>query len=129
MATALGLASNRLNRRELLRLGMMGTAVGLTGSIVLSDTEVAGAAGSGDKGPCGLIEPGAGAWKTWVISSGSAIRVPPPPSQAATAAEIRQLVALAAARDPNALDSIRFWDAGSPTYRWVEYAVPYIIGP
>src|ERR1700716_3018717 len=108
MATALRVASNRLNRRDVLRLGVLGTAVGFTGSLVLSDTEVAGAADSQDKGRCGLIEPGAGAWKTWVISSGSAVRGPPPPSQAATATEVRQLVALAGARDANALDSIRF---------------------
>ena len=35
------------------------------------------------------IEPSAGQWKTWVISSGKDFRVPPPPD--ATATELKQL--------------------------------------
>src|SRR5580700_3398133 len=35
------------------------------------------------------VEPGAGQWKTWVIASGSALRLPPPPDAATTATEIQ----------------------------------------
>ena len=37
------------------------------------------------------IEPHAGQWRTWVISSGEDYRVPPPPSPARTRAELRWL--------------------------------------
>jgi hypothetical protein len=64
------------------------------------------------------IEPSAGGWKTWVLTSGSQLRLPPPPDQTATAAELQQLRALAARRDAAAVDRIVFWDAGAPGYRW-----------
>ncbi|HEV2030309.1 MAG TPA: phosphatase PAP2 family protein [Candidatus Dormibacteraeota bacterium] len=129
MADTLALTSKRLTRRDLLRLGMAGTAIGLASGFALEEARPVHAADSPGKEPCGQVEPGAGAWKTWVISSGSAIKVPPPPGQAATRAEIKQLIALAGARDAATLDQIDFWNAGSPSYRWVDYAVPYIIGP
>jgi hypothetical protein len=62
------------------------------------------------------VEPGAGAWKTWLLTSPSQIRVPPPPDEISTAAELQQLHATAV--EPAALDRIRFWDAGAPGYRW-----------
>src|SRR5688500_2619946 len=37
------------------------------------------------------LEPQAGKWKTWIISSGAAFRVPPPPGAAETRAELRVL--------------------------------------
>ena len=37
----------------------------------------------------GPIEPNAGNWRTWVISSGRDYRVPPPPGSAETQAELR----------------------------------------
>ncbi len=64
------------------------------------------------------IEPQAGSWKTWVLSSGSQFRVPPPPDAAASTSELQQLHSLAAARDDAARASIAFWDAGAPGYRW-----------
>src|SRR5262245_47696633 len=64
------------------------------------------------------VEPLAGRWKTWVLSSGSQLRLPPPPDQAATEAELHQLRALAGQRDAAALDRIGFWDSGAPGYRW-----------
>ena len=68
------------------------------------------------------VEPGAGAWKTWVLASGSELRLPPPPDREATTAEIAELQALAAQRDGAALDRIGYWDAGAPGYRWNERA-------
>jgi membrane-associated phospholipid phosphatase len=66
------------------------------------------------------VEPLAGSWKTWVLASGSQLRLPPPPDRSATEAEIRGLRELAAQRDAAALDRISFWDAGAPGYRWNE---------
>ncbi len=70
-----------------------------------------------------LVEPKAGTWKTWVLTSGSQFRLPAPPDKAATKAEIKQLKDLAAKRDSTAPDQIAFWDTGSPSYRWNEIAV------
>ncbi len=63
-------------------------------------------------------EPGAGAWKTWVIPSGAAYRLPPPPTGKAGRAEVQTLLRLAQQRDSAALQQIKFWDAGAPGYRW-----------
>jgi membrane-associated phospholipid phosphatase len=66
----------------------------------------------------GPVEPRAGTWKTWVLTSGSQFRLPPPPDQAATTGELQTLRALATQRDANALERIHYWDAGAPGYRW-----------
>jgi membrane-associated phospholipid phosphatase len=66
------------------------------------------------------VEPNAGQWKTWVIPSGSAYRLPAPPDAAATAEEIQWLKLCAANRTAAELTQIRFWDAGAPAYRWMQ---------
>jgi hypothetical protein len=71
------------------------------------------------------IEPRAGTWTTWVLSSGSELRLPPPPSEGTTQAELAELQALTAQRDAVALDRISYWDAGAPSYRWTDRAVKY----
>ena len=93
-----------------IRLAALGRVVALF--ILVSGT---GAFAQSD-----LIEPDAGSWKTWVISSGEALRVPPPPEADAAAAELVQLRDLLAQNDPAAADTITFWDAGSPAYRWID---------
>src|SRR4051794_6694854 len=70
----------------------------------------------------GSIEPAAGHWKTWVLDSGSQLRLPQPPDDAATSVEMDELKMVAARRDGAALDQIAYWDAGSPGYRWNEIA-------
>jgi membrane-associated phospholipid phosphatase len=67
-----------------------------------------------------LIEPEAGNWKTWVITSGKDFRVPPPPDASAAAAELAQMRNLMAQKDPATAGKITFWDAGSPGYRWID---------
>ena len=47
----------------------------------------------------GPIEPNAGNWRTWVISSGRDYRVPPPPGSAETQAELRALANLISHND------------------------------
>src|SRR5690348_2786 len=64
------------------------------------------------------IEPAAGIWKTWVLTSGSQFRLAPPPDASASAAELQQLKTISASRDSEARASIAFWDTAAPGYRW-----------
>src|SRR5438105_8496314 len=66
------------------------------------------------------IEPNAGNWRTWVISSGRDYRVPPPPGPNETQAELRALADLISDNGAQAQQQIAFWDAGSPAYRWID---------
>jgi membrane-associated phospholipid phosphatase len=66
------------------------------------------------------VEPQAGNWKTWVIASGTEFRVAPPPGAAATQNELEWLRDFSAQTDPRVPDIIRFWDAGPPSYRWID---------
>jgi membrane-associated phospholipid phosphatase len=84
-----------------------------------------------------MVEPEAGTWKTWVLAPGLTFAImhqddeitihnlqpPAPPDAAATKAELAQLKDMAARRGAAARARIRFWDAGSPAYRWQEVAV------
>ncbi len=64
-----------------------------------------------------MIEPNAGTWKTWVIPSGSSLRLPAP-DRSQDSAEIAELKAIP--RDAQALESVAYWNAGAPSYRWVQ---------
>ena len=66
------------------------------------------------------LEPNAGSWRTWIISSGKDFRVAPPPDAAATRRELEVLRDLTEHRTPAIDAQIRFWDAGSPGYRWLD---------
>jgi membrane-associated phospholipid phosphatase len=66
------------------------------------------------------IEPGAGNWKTWVISSGRDYRVAPPPGPSVTAEEAAWVRELMAKNDSQTLEQVRFWDAGPTPYRWID---------
>jgi hypothetical protein len=77
--------------------------------------------------PESQIEPQAGKWKTWVLSSGSQLKIPPPPHRRASEEEIGDLKRLSLERDAAALDLINFWDAGPPSYRWNEFALDRVI--
>jgi membrane-associated phospholipid phosphatase len=68
------------------------------------------------------VEPNAGQWKTWVIASGSALRLPAPPDVDGTAAEIQWLKDCTAKRNQAAVAQIHFWDGGAPGYRWMQLA-------
>ncbi|MBV9600674.1 MAG: vanadium-dependent haloperoxidase [Chloroflexi bacterium] len=72
-----------------------------------------------------LIEPDAGAWPTWLLSSGSELRLSAPPGASDTRAELTQVRAVAAERDTAMTDRITYWDAGAPPYRWTQRAVAY----
>ncbi len=66
------------------------------------------------------IEPTAGTWRTWVISSGKDFRAPAPPGFAETQAELNALGSLVGRNDAQTLQRIEFWDAGAPAYRWMD---------
>ena len=51
----------------------------------------------------------AGKWQTWVLSSGSQFRLPPPPDDAATRIELERLRGMIASRDPAVRDRIAWW--------------------
>lgn len=60
-------------------------------------------------------EPGAGNWKPWLIPSGKAYRLPPPPSHKG---EIAQVLAAQNNLDATGRQKIVYWNAGAPGYRW-----------
>jgi len=68
------------------------------------------------------VEPNAGQWKTWIIASGSALRLPAPPDAGGTTAEIQWVKDCIANRNQAVLAQIHFWDAGAPGYRWMQLA-------
>ena len=61
----------------------------------------------------GTVEPTAGTWRSFVISSRFELRAPPPPDAAASAKEIGRLKEIAKQRDPAARDLIAYWDTGA----------------
>lgn len=73
------------------------------------------------------IEPQAGRWKTWVLSSGAQFRLPAPPDGLAQEVEIKNLITRAGRRDAAALNAISFWDGGPPGYRWNEFAIEQLV--
>ena len=66
------------------------------------------------------VEPGAGGWRPLILASGRELRLPPPPDDRSTAAELRELRKLVAGDDAAAIERVRYWDLGSPAYRWNE---------
>src|SRR5262249_30804791 len=90
-----------------------------------------------DTRPCGIffpcpqpeqqVEPNAGRWKTWLLEDVRQVRPPGPPSRPISDQEIGVLKQLSLHRDAAALDLINFWDAGSPSFRWNEFAVDQVI--
>ncbi|HEY7293441.1 MAG TPA: hypothetical protein VH916_00310, partial [Dehalococcoidia bacterium] len=111
--------SHSLSRRRLLQIGA-GTGAALTGSVLLPrrlhEARAQAAAG---------VEPNAGRWTPWLLSSGDQFRPPAPPDATATAAEIAQLKALAAQRDGAARDRIALWEAGAAPHPWNELFIRY----
>lgn len=73
------------------------------------------------------VEPEAGTWSTWVLSSGDQLRLSAPPDEAASADEIAQLKELAANRDDAALQQIAYWNSGAPAYRWNQLAMNAVL--
>src|SRR2546428_6974156 len=73
------------------------------------------------------VEPNAGNWQTWILSSGNQMRLPAPPGDADTAAELQPLKELMASADDAAKAQVTYWDAGPPAYRWMKIASQQMI--
>ena len=61
------------------------------------------------------VEPAAGNWKTWFISSGKDYRLDAP---ASFKNEITQVLASQKDIDSSSWQQIQYWNAGAPGYRW-----------
>jgi len=61
------------------------------------------------------LEPDAGNWKTWFISSGKEYRLAPPP---AWKTEIAEVLSRQKNLDSAGRQQIIYWNAGAPGYRW-----------
>jgi membrane-associated phospholipid phosphatase len=66
------------------------------------------------------IEPKAGKWRTWAISSGKDFLASPPPDLWQTRGELQSLAELISSNNAQTRQQIAFWDAGAPAYRWLE---------
>jgi membrane-associated phospholipid phosphatase len=66
------------------------------------------------------VEPTAGQWRTWTISSGKDYRAPAPPSPSETREELRTLAELISHNTEATAAQIAYWDAGAPAYRWMD---------
>src|SRR4051812_10209963 len=71
------------------------------------------------------VDPKAGNWKTWLLSSGNQFRPLAPSDQAASQTEIKQLKDMVSQRDAAALALITYWNTGGPSYRWNELLINY----
>lgn len=110
--------NSSLNRRDVLRLGLVGAGLGATA--VLSACNVAGVTVGGQTATRDrLVEPDAGKWKTWVLTSGSQFRPSAPQGSDMTQHEIEELRTLARQRDAAARERIAYWDAATPAYHWL----------
>jgi hypothetical protein len=61
------------------------------------------------------VEPAAGKWKTWFITSGKDYRLAPPSS---FKSEIAQVLSAQETLDSAGVQKILYWNAGAPGYRW-----------
>src|SRR5688572_506910 len=65
----------------------------------------------------GQLEPSAGNWKTWFITSGKDFRLPPP---SAYREEVAQVLSRQQNLDTAGWQQISYWNAGAPGYRWLD---------
>lgn len=65
--------------------------------------------------PCGHCQTAPADWKTWFISSGKTYPLPAP---ASVKTEVAEVVARQQALDSAAWQSVLYWNAGAPGYRW-----------
>ncbi len=88
---------------------------------------ISGTSGAQSPAGSGAVERNPAQWRTWVLASGSAYRLPPPPDAAGTRAELDQVRTIAASRDAAALERIAWWHAAAPSYRWNQIALEEVL--
>lgn len=111
--------SGALTRRAALR-GLTGAA-----AVTLASHNITRATQTTDRAL--QIEPRAGSWKTWLLTSGDQFRPVAPPDESATAAELADMEAMISERSAVALDRVAYWDAGAPTYRWNQLTIQHLL--
>jgi membrane-associated phospholipid phosphatase len=99
------------------RQSRLAIGIGLALIVASITTE---ALADGAERPRALVEPTAGTWHTWVISSGKDYRAPAPPGFTDTEAELNTLAGLISHNDDQTRQRIAYWDAGAPAYRWMD---------
>jgi membrane-associated phospholipid phosphatase len=67
--------------------------------------------------PSAQVEPHAGSWKPWFISSVKDFRLSAP---ASNKKEIAEVLSIQQKMDANSLQQMQYWNAGAPGYRWSE---------
>ncbi|MBC7826321.1 MAG: phosphatase PAP2 family protein [Chitinophagaceae bacterium] len=67
------------------------------------------------------IQPDAGNWKTWIVSANE-VTIAAPPTKEQTQKELAAIKEKLSKQDDKTLQQIKYWDAGSPSYRWNEIA-------
>jgi membrane-associated phospholipid phosphatase len=73
------------------------------------------------------VEPGAGAWRTWVVPSAASLRLSAPPGADASTAEVETIKTLMSELNADAKAQIAYWDSGSPGYRWMQLAATQML--
>jgi len=61
-------------------------------------------------------------WKPWIISDAAQVKLSSPPGKEQTQKELAEVKEKNAKRTEQILYQIKYWDAGSPAYRWNEIA-------
>ncbi|HUS03700.1 MAG TPA: phosphatase PAP2 family protein [Chitinophagaceae bacterium] len=56
-------------------------------------------------------------WKTWLLDNPQQITIAPPPA-AQSKVELQSIKQVMARLDAKKMEQIKYWDAGSPSYRW-----------
>jgi membrane-associated phospholipid phosphatase len=85
----------------------------LLGTVALSGNYLNG------QTPTQMVEPGAGSWRTWIISSGRDLQVTPP-DRAGMAGELTWLREFMRSANDQALAQMDYWDIGAPSSRWMD---------
>jgi len=95
---------------------------GLAAILVL--VGVMAACGGSDDPDAAGAEPGVGTWRTWVLPSAVAIRVPPPPASgsAQAKADLAEVERLSDERTAAVVESVRKWSGPLPSGPWMTVA-------
>jgi membrane-associated phospholipid phosphatase len=109
-------SKSRVQRRALLKLGAAATVAAGAATLPVQGL---GSPARATAQASMQVEPAAGSWKTWVLASGSELRLPPPADAGSELGEVR---AQAAQRTSRVLDRIGYWDT-APGTRWNEIAI------
>ncbi len=109
----------------MLATGRLRWKAGLVALLVLASA-LAACRGDDDQ-PSGA-EPRVGSWRTWVLSSPSAITVPPPPESGSDRAEadLAEVRRLAGERTPAIVETIQTWSGPLPTEPWMTTAFTFV---